>query len=417
MKKAVCIFLIICLLAGTLSIGAAAAEAGFSDVSEGQWFYEPIMAATASGLAAGNPDGSYAPHRELSWVETVVFAVRLDQYLSGRPIYSAADQTGVWYSIYTDYAKSHYFITGLDEDPSRAITRGEAAEIFVRVLMAQPPQPLVNELDANHFFDVPVGHEFNASVVLLAEAGIVNGVSDGIFGVDGHFKRSEVATIVSRMAGLMEKAKVEKPAHSPIYIEGLDAEQLISYFAEVCLDTEFGDKEANQYVRKWVRPIYYRVHGTPSAEDTLTLNKFIATVNAIPGFPGMYPGDDSNTNLDIHFCGEQEFNSVMGRDFAGCWGGVTFWYDNYRIYSEKIAIRTDIPQQNRYSIIPEEIYNGLGPVQDTSQRFDSIIYQWSDLNTVMSPEDELILKLLYSTAMRPGMGYDECAKVIRELYY
>lgn len=417
MKKAVSILLIFCLLAGCLSMGASAAGQGFTDVQEGQWFYAPIMTAASTGLVAGNPDGSYAPHRELSWVETVVFAVRLDQYLKGQPIYGAADQVGVWYSIYTDYALKNWFITAVDAEPSRPITRGEAAEIFARVLMAQPPQPLLNDLDDNHFFDVPVGHEYHASVILLAEAGIVNGVSEGVFGVDSHFKRSEVATIVSRMAGLVEKATIEKPEHSPLYIEGLSVDEVIGYFAEVCLDTEFGDKAANQYVRKWVQPIYYSVHGSPTGEDLLTLNKFVAVINEIPGFPGMFAGNDSNTNLNIYFCGESEFNSIMGSSFVGCWGGVTFWYDSYRIHTEKIAIRTDIPQQNRYSIIPEEIYNGLGPVQDTTQRFDSIIYQWSDLNTVMSPEDELILKLLYSSAMIPGMGYESCAETIRELYY
>ena len=417
MKKAVSMLLVFCLLASCLGMSAAAAD-GFTDVKEGQWFYEPIMTASEAGLVAGNPDGSYAPQRELSWAETVVFAVRLDQYLKGQPIYGAADQSGVWYSIYTDYALKNWFITTVDAAPSRPISRGEAAEIFARVLMAQPPQPLLNDLDNNHFFDVPVGHEYHASVILLAGAGIVNGVSDGIFGVDSHFKRSEVATIVSRMAGLVEPVRIEKPEHSPLYIEGLGVDELIGYFAEVCLDTEFGDKEANQYVRKWVEPIYYRVNGSPTAEDTITLKKFVETVNAIPGFPGMSEHfDEDFINLEIYFCGESEFNSLMGSAFTGSWGGVTFWYDSYRIHTEKIAIRTDIPQQNRYSIIPEEIYNGLGPVQDTEERFDSIIYQWSDLNTVMSPEDELILKLLYSTAMIPGMDYESCAKTIRELYY
>ncbi|MBQ8264217.1 MAG: DUF2927 domain-containing protein [Oscillospiraceae bacterium] len=418
MKKSISTFLIVCLLVSCLSFGAAAAgDVSFTDVKEGQWFYDPIMTAADAGLVAGNPDGGYAPHRELSWVETVVFAVRLDQYMNGQPIYGSEDQVGVWYSIYTDYAKSHYFITKLDENPSRPISRGEAAEIFARVLMAQPPEPVLNDLDNNHFFDVPVGHEYHASVIVLAKAGIVNGVSDGVFGVDSTFKRSEVATIVARMAGLVEKATISKPEHSPLYIEGLSVDEVIVYFAEVCLDTEFGDKAANQYVRKWVQPIYYQVHGAPTAEDLITLEKFVETINGIPGFPGMYSADDWKVNLNIYFYGERDFINIMGSDFSTSWGGVSFWYDNYRIYSERIAVRTDIPQSNRYSIIPEEIYNGLGPVQDTSTRFDSIIYQWSDLNTVMSPEDELILKLLYNSAMIPGMDYESCAETIRELYY
>ena len=91
--------------------------------------------------------------------------------------------------------------------------------------------------------------------------------------------------------------------------------------------------------------------------------------------------------------------------------------DSGEIYWEKIAVRTDIEQWCRDSIIIEEIYNGLGLVMDTEERTDSIIYQWSDLNTEMSEIDSLLLKLQYHPAMHPGMNREECEAVIRELYY
>ena len=130
MKKLISFALLLCLLASTLCVPALAANDGFSDVSRSDWFYDSVMASSNAGLIAGNPDGSYLPYKELSWAETVVFAVRLDQYLSGTHIYNAEDQTGIWYSIYTDYAQERYFIDSVPANPAAPITRGEAANIF-----------------------------------------------------------------------------------------------------------------------------------------------------------------------------------------------------------------------------------------------------------------------------------------------
>ena len=108
---------------------------------------------------------------------------------------------------------------------------------------------------------------------------------------------------------------------------------------------------------------------------------------------------------------------IMGNNFAGLDGGVTFWYDDDKIYSARIFCRTDIEQEVRNSVIIEEIYNGLGPVQDTDIRTDSIIYSGYSYPQEMTEIDELILKLLYSPKMLPGMNSLECENVIRELYY
>ena len=69
------------------------------------------------------------------------------------------------------------------------------------------------------------------------------------------------------------------------------------------------------------------------------------------------------------------------------------------------------------SVILEEIYNGLGPIQDTDLRPDSIIYSGFSEPQSLTDVDELILKLLYHPQLLPGMNADECETVIRQLYY
>ena len=418
MKKLICILLAFCLFGSTLVPGASAATPSFPDVPSDAWYYEPVMACTEAGLVAGNQDGTYGPDRVLTWAQTVVFAVRLTQYVNGEHVYGAADQKEVWYSIYVDYALEHQLIRHVPSDVNASITRANAAEIFARVLPLGHYEQ-INTLPEGYFSDVSGSSEQSQAIYSLAEAGIVNGVASGRFGVNGNFKRSEMATIVARMASLAPKVVIEVPSHSEYYIEGIDTETLISYFAEVCLDTEFGDKASASVVQKWTAPIYYTIYGSPTDRDMAVLNTFLTELNAIEGFPGMYPAAYGQpSNLDMYFVDETEMIDILGSDYWGSWGGIIFWYDGQNeIYSSTICQRTDIPQYYRDSIIIEEIYNGLGPVQDTEIRYDSVIYQWSNENVSMSKEDVLILKLLYHPDMKPGFTYDQCAALIRELYY
>ena len=68
-------------------------------------------------------------------------------------------------------------------------------------------------------------------------------------------------------------------------------------------------------------------------------------------------------------------------------------------------------------MIQEEIYNGLGPVQDTALRPDSMIYSEFSQPQALTDVDVLILQLLYNPRIACGMNQQECEAVIRELYY
>ena len=71
----------------------------------------------------------------------------------------------------------------------------------------------------------------------------------------------------------------------------------------------------------------------------------------------------------------------------------------------------------RNSVLQEEIYNGLGPIQDTLLRPDSLIYQNYAEPQAMTQVDELLLKLLYHPDIQWGMDAQACEAVIRNLYY
>lgn len=206
--------------------------------------------------------------------------------------------------------------------------------------------------------------------------------------------------------------------HSEFYIPGVEVEDVITYFNEVCLSAEFVNSGDPSFLQRWGAPISYRIYGNPTAEDLAKIEEFCGWLNTLFGFPGIYEADeDDYVNLRIHFCDQQTMVDLMGENFTWMDGGVTFWYNDDVIYDAIICIRTDLDQHLRNSVILEEIYNGLGPVQDTDLRPDSLIYSGFSEPQSLTEIDQLILRLLYHPDLTCGMNAAECKAVIRQLYY
>ena len=174
-------------------------------------------------------------------------------------------------------------------------------------------------------------------------------------------------------------------------------------------------------VQKWLSPIYFNIYGSYTNDDLSKLYELFAQLNAIDGFPGIFPASNENCeNMSISFLEPNDFtdqftNVVHGED---AFGATEFWYytDTNEIHTARIGYRTDIDQIIRNSILLEEIINSLG-ISDSSLRTDSIVYQDSNDNLVLSDIDILILKLLYNTEIQCGMNYENCKEIIEKLYY
>lgn len=212
---------------------------------------------------------------------------------------------------------------------------------------------------------------------------------------------------------------VTVPEHSPLYIPGVSVDDVIVYFNEVCLDAEFVNSGDPTKLQKWKDPIWYQIVGNYTQKDKEVLDAFVSWLNSVEGFPGMQEAQqDALVNLRIHFYGQAEYLSLMGDNYIGTDGGITFWYNGAdEIFNAVIGYRTDISQEVRNSVILEEIYNGLGPINDTLLRLDSLIYSGFSQPQGLTAIDELILKLLYHPQMQCGMDASACEAVIRQLYY
>ena len=226
-------------------------------------------------------------------------------------------------------------------------------------------------------------------------------------------------TEISETEPPVTEPAVAESLHSALYLETASVEDVILWFNEVVLDSEFNHGGDPSRLQKWADPIYYGIEGQPTQEDLQMLESFCAWLNTVEGFPGIFAASEGDwVNLRICFTDEQGLLNTMGAEYTGLDGAVTFWYDGSdRIYDAVICIRTDLDQHLRNSVILEELYNGLGPVQDTGLRPDSIIYQEFAQPQALTAVDELLLKLLYHPEMLCGMDADQCEAVIRILYY
>ena len=212
------------------------------------------------------------------------------------------------------------------------------------------------------------------------------------------------------------------PLHSAFYREGFDVEEILTYFQEVTNQIEYTDGTGDpSLIQKWLTPMVYRIHGSPTEEDLQVLAEFCDQLNAVPGFPGIREAqEDEFENLTLSFLDPDSFRERFSDVVHGeeAWGATQYWYytATNEIYSAAIGYRTDIPQADRNSIILEEIVNTLG-ISDSGRRSDSIVYQDSNDNLQLSEIDWLLLELLYHPDIACGMDAEMCEKVIRDLYY
>jgi uncharacterized protein YxeA len=119
--------------------------------------------------------------------------------------------------IYKDIPLSHpalQAILALSEDgvingykdatfkPENSITRGQTAAMVNRVLNLQAKNPV-------NFTDVSASNDFAADIAAMNEAGILEGYSNGKFGVYETLTRAQLAVIVDRAFKLQQQADAQ----------------------------------------------------------------------------------------------------------------------------------------------------------------------------------------------------------------
>jgi hypothetical protein len=112
------------------------AETGFSDVAFADWFSKYVVAGKNLGIISGNPDGTYAPARNVARSEFIKILLNTNGFnpekWQGQQLFSDVP-ADAWFTPYMNYAGQAGLVTADENnnlDPSKQLTRAEVAEIY-----------------------------------------------------------------------------------------------------------------------------------------------------------------------------------------------------------------------------------------------------------------------------------------------
>ena len=200
----------------------------------------------------------------------------------------------------------------------------------------------------------------------------------------------------------------------------------------------FVQSEAPSILRKWTGPVRVGLRFGPSvpldrqATDRARVSSYLARLSQITGHPISL--SDSAPNFWIHVVSEDE-REALGPTLQAALPGLSasdiadvtqmprstyclvyaLSEGNSGTYSRAVAvIRAEHPDLLRQSCFHEEIAQGLGLANDSPRARPSIFNDDEEF-ALLTRMDEMMLRILYSPALRPGMRIEEARPIVQKL--
>ena len=172
-------------------------ENHFTDVAQGQYYYDSILWAYENGIASGLSENEFAPDAQCTRAQVVIFLWRA----KGQPKASLQElpfedvEKGTYYYDAVAWAYENNIVSGVDGThfgPDDPVSRGQ----FVTFLYRTEGKP--GYTTENPFTDVAQWAYYYDAVLWAYENGIASGLSDGIFGSEESCTRGQVVTFLYR---------------------------------------------------------------------------------------------------------------------------------------------------------------------------------------------------------------------------
>ena len=213
----------------------------------------------------------------------------------------------------------------------------------------------------------------------------------------------------------------------------------IALYDEYRRDTGgFVRQETESRLRRWEGPVRVGVRFGASvpldrqATDRARIASYVARLSALTGHPMSL--DDANPNFLIQIVSEDErvalgpkIRALLPNLTAGDVAGITAMprstyclvyalsEGNSGAYTRAFAvIRAEHPDLLRLSCIHEELTQGLGLPNDSPRARPSIFNDDEEF-ALLTDQDELMLRILYSPELRPGMSAAEARPIVESL--
>ena len=170
----------------------------FSDVSEEDWFYEPVEYLTSEGILRGFEDGTFRPQ------DTMTRAQFLKLMLAPFVPDAVEPEGSKWWKPYADYGQSVGLLTKFDIlDPDKPITRNRVARLLARLSLLPEAEGYLIQADRKAVLaelgdleEIP-SYDLEAVIQVYA-AGLMRGYDDGCFHAERTMTRAEGAMLTYR---------------------------------------------------------------------------------------------------------------------------------------------------------------------------------------------------------------------------
>ena len=170
----------------------------FTDVKEGDWYYDSVMWAVKNGITTGATETTFDPNGKCLRASVVTFLWRA----KGCP------EPTMTNNPFTDVKESDFFYKAVLWAVEEGITNGTTATTFapydecnraavVTFLYRAMGEPQVGSTE-NPFSDVVATAWYGPAVLWAVENGITNGMGDGTFGIGTTCNRAQVVTFLYR---------------------------------------------------------------------------------------------------------------------------------------------------------------------------------------------------------------------------
>ncbi|WP_417801121.1 DUF2927 domain-containing protein [Tenacibaculum sp.] len=215
------------------------------------------------------------------------------------------------------------------------------------------------------------------------------------------------------------------------YVPNKYEKELISYFSEVALKTEFYDTPKK--IVKWTKPMkIYIYKGKENENQIKAIKKTIYAINNLvtDGFKIELSNNEKSSNTFIYLCGKDKvaelnprfykmFNEDIDYEVSGF---VNMRYDRARNVIDEAYIYIDQVDsiEIQQSTILEEITQSLGLANDPTSHPNSIFFENKNEESNMMNEyskiDRDVIKLLYHPEMKPGLNLKQVNNVIKKIF-
>lgn len=195
---------------------------------------------------------------------------------------------------------------------------------------------------------------------------------------------------------------------------------LITYFKNIAIGSEFGDK--SRVIKKWKTPMKVYVGGEPTDSLLKELDLIISEINgyATDGFRIEEVADSLDSNFYIYFGTSSNYakqHSYLAQLIVDNKGLFTFYHDNdFWIYKGHMYVDTErsFIEEQRH-ILREELTQALGLANDIPHDSFSIFYNRPSRTTEYSSWDIEVIRLLYHPAIIAGLGEDNVQSSLESL--